>query len=108
MSEIDERLPKHLILKKRNEIREIFESGKFERRKHVYIYTLPSESEMVGFFVNRRCGNAVKRNQIKRWLREVYRKNKNHFQGYKVILYVKKPISYTYHDLVVDILEKPL
>lgn len=74
----------------------------------MFIYKLPSQSEMIGFFVNKRCGNAVKRNKIKRWMREIYRQNKSHFSGYKVILYTKRPLIYTYQELADDILEKPI
>jgi ribonuclease P protein component len=104
----DGRLPKYLVLKKRIEIKDIFNNGQFDRRKHVFVYKLPSTNNKIGFFVNRRCGNAVARNKIKRWLREIYRLNKSHFEGYHVVLYVKKPISYDYNDLKIDILSKPL
>jgi ribonuclease P protein component len=99
LSETDNCLPK---------TREIFEKGEFDRRKYVFIYTLPSDTTMIGFFVNKRCGNAVKRNKIKRWMREIYRQNKSHFEGRKVIIYTKRPIIYSYQELANDILEKPI
>lgn len=104
----DQTLPKEIILKQRVEIQDIFDQGTFERRKWVTIVALKSDTEKVGFFVHRRCGNAVTRNRIKRWLREIYRTHKSHFTGYKIIFVVKRPLDFDYHDLLQAITDRPV
>jgi ribonuclease P protein component len=103
----NETLPRKLILKRKLEIREIFERGSFEKKRFVFIYTLDSEENKVGFFVNKKVGNAVARNKAKRWLREIYRKNKTHFDGKKTIFYIKRPLRCSFLQLSQDILGKP-
>lgn len=48
----------------------------------------------VGFVVNKRLGNAVKRNQIKRRMREVVRQKYEHIQsGLDIVFIARKPIG---------------
>jgi ribonuclease P protein component len=105
---IDNTLPKSIILRRRLEIKDLFDTGKFDRRKSVTLIFKESEQSMVGFFVSRRCGKAHDRNKIKRWLREIYRCNKENFKGYKVIFLVNRPLHLTFDQLQQKILEKPI
>lgn len=104
----DNTLPKDIILRRRLEIKEIFDSGVFDRRRGLTLICKESEQSMVGFFVSKRCGKAHERNHIKRWLREIYRCNKNHFEGFKVIFLVQRPLNLTFGELRSVILDKAL
>jgi ribonuclease P protein component len=101
-----ETLPKDLILHKDIEIKEIFKSGHFIRTKYLSMHYLASDDEKVAFVISKRAGKAHRRNRIKRWLREIYRKNKQHFVGIRVIFYVKKPVDAGYEQLKDEILSK--
>ncbi len=74
----DQRLPKNRILRRRDEIDELFDHGKTWNGKHLKIFFCDSDSPKVGFFTSKKFGNAVERNHIKRLMREVYRKNREH------------------------------
>ncbi len=75
-------------IKKKKEISEIIKWGK---RHNCYgfkiIYRENDEIiDRVAILVSRKIGNAVKRNKIKRFFREIFRKNKSEFPPYFDIL----------------------
>ena len=105
-SDDSETLSKDLILHKNIDIKDIFKNGHFIRTKYLSLHYLASDHEKVAFVISRRAGKAHRRNKIKRWLREIYRKNKQHFIGIRIIFYVKKPVNATYHQLKDEILSK--
>jgi len=68
-------------------------SGKRRHTGHFIIITKENGLgiERLGVAVGKRAGNAVKRNRIKRLLREYYRLNKEHFpRGHDVVIAAKK------------------
>jgi len=85
----DQRLPKTEILRKRTEFNEVFEKGSIWNGKFMKCLFMESNRRTVGFVVSRRFGNAVKRNRIKRLMREVYRKNRHFIGAFKIIIMPK-------------------
>jgi ribonuclease P protein component len=86
-----ESLPKKMILRHRDEISRLFQTGKKVSGKFVYFLYLPvNESEgvpmQIGFMCGKKTGNAVKRNYYKRVFREVFRKNKSYFTGFQTLI----------------------
>ena len=78
-------------LKKRNEIREVFNKGKRISCHGVKLFVLKNEfpHNRICFTFSRNFGNAVERNRAKRHGREVYRNLKPNLQkGYDLILMV--------------------
>lgn len=66
-------------LKKNYEFKNVLSKGKFYVGKHVILYIKDNHKKenYVGIAVNTKIGKAVKRNRIKRLIRESYRINKN-------------------------------
>ena len=104
----DERFPKRERLRKRRDFLRV-EATKVRRiiTEHIIILAAPGSSEnaRIGFTVSKRIGTAVKRNRIKRLLREIYRRNKGIFPpGYDIVLIARKQDQNTcYQELYQEI-----
>lgn len=64
-----------LSLKKNNDFQRVLQKGKWYNGKLISIYILKNEKNinLLGIAVGKKAGKAVKRNRIKRIIREVYR-----------------------------------
>ena len=70
-------------IKKNEEFRAIYQSGKSFANKYLVMYVKQSESETgrIGISVSKKVGNSVVRHRITRLLRESYRLNQNKFHS---------------------------
>ena len=87
--ELDQRLPKKEIIRKKDDFHEIIQNGKRLGKRYLRFYYIEAEHRQVGFAVPRKLGKAVLRNRIKRLMREVYRKHRNAIGRYKMVLLAK-------------------
>jgi len=72
-------LPKRGLLQKNKSFQAVYRMGKSYANRQLVLYILPNNSgrRRVGFAAGKRLGNAVKRNRVKRLLREAYRLNQH-------------------------------
>ena len=80
-------------LKGKQVIKTLFSRGKRVRHGYLTVFYLLAEEPSVGFVASKKIGGAVKRNRVKRLLREAYRMNKTIFQGMAVVLYAVGPVD---------------
>ncbi|MCX7981916.1 MAG: ribonuclease P protein component [Syntrophales bacterium] len=91
----DRRFRKCERLTKRKDIARVFAEGRRSGSGYFKWIIAPNGigKTRFGIITSRRIGGAVKRNRIKRLLREVFRLNKHHFPaGHDIIVIVKKPL----------------
>lgn len=106
----DERFSPRERLRKRIDFKRV-EKNKIARlvTKHLIIVAAPSEHHhtRIGITASRKVGGAVRRNRIKRLLREVFRRNKASFpEGHDLIFIAKNDMTdITYHDLAAEIMK---
>ena len=83
-----EGFPKEIRIKKKSEIDEVIKKGKKTSGENLTLYRLEKDEgkQKFGVKVNRNIKGAVKRNRIKRLLREILRKNKEKFRGNEKVL----------------------
>lgn len=87
-------LKKNEILRGQKSIRSVLRNGNRVRGKYITLYFLESEKKRFAVFVRKVSGGAVQRNKIKRWIREIYRKNKSEISGiFDIIIISEKPCS---------------
>ena len=74
-TEVDVSFPKSKRLLKSNEFKRVLAKGRKFVCRELVVFTLkaPAFDARLGLIVGRRVGNAVKRNRIKRRLRDVFR-----------------------------------
>lgn len=80
-------------IKKNEEFREIYHSGKSYANKYLVMYVKKSESETgrLGISVSKKIGNSVVRHRIARLIRESYRLNESKFHsGWDVIVVARQ------------------
>lgn len=77
-------------LKKNYEFKNVLSKGKFFVGKYIIIYIKDNNKKenFVGIAVNTKIGKAVKRNRIKRVIRESYRLNKEKIKKGKDIVFL--------------------
>lgn len=74
----------------------------FKTRQLLFNFIPGTPFARCGFVVTRKTGNAVQRNKIKRWFREVFRLNKGGFAvPLDLVIVPRAPIS-SYQDIMRD------
>jgi len=76
---MDFKFTKQERIKKKKEFEKVFQEGKVIKNGKVVLYVMPNGLDVsrLGLVVSKKVGNAVRRNRVKRLLREVYRLNKH-------------------------------
>ncbi len=66
-------------IRKKKDFLILYKKGSRHRGKYFNLVFLPNHQtySRMAVVVGKRVGNAVKRNKIKRWMRELYRRNKS-------------------------------
>ena len=89
-------MSKEEVLKKNYEFRLVLSKGKYYSGKYIEAFALKNylNKNKIGIAINTKIGKAVKRNYLKRLIREGYRQNKKDFnEGYNIVFLVKKSIN---------------
>lgn len=88
---MNERWPKEQRLRKRAEFDRVYAARRSARQGEFVVFVIENglEFNRVGFSVGRRVGSAVRRNAVRRRLREAFRRNKGAFgTGLDVVVVV--------------------
>ncbi len=81
------------VLKKNYEFRAVLSRGKYYAGKYIEAFALKNflKKNKIGIAVNKKIAKAVKRNYLKRLIREGYRQNIENFDlGYNIVFLIKK------------------
>jgi ribonuclease P protein component len=101
-------LPKAEKIKGKKAIKEFFASGRRYHFRDFTLICLPATRTKAGFIASKQIGTAVKRNRIKRIMREAYRMNKDKLKGLAVIFYAKKTVDFNIVNRALNELAGPL
>ncbi|MBN1155089.1 ribonuclease P protein component [candidate division KSB1 bacterium] len=96
-------LSKEYILKGRDSFRRLFENGIHKHGKYVTIIYLKADGFKIGFAVSKKIKGAVRRNRLKRQLREIYRIHKSLFPAETEIVLLAKREDVHFKELKEDI-----
>jgi len=93
---MNETLGPHERIRKRNDFLFLYKKGKRYRGNYfnlIYLSNNLSFSRMA-VVISKKIGNAVRRNKIKRWMRSLFRRNKDLLKNsFDMIFIVKKEIQ---------------
>lgn len=99
-------------LKKNYEFKNVLNNGKYFVKRHVIVYINKNNSKnnFIGIAINTKICNAVKRNNLKRLIREAYYKEQDKLkQGYNIVFLwnKKQPVEnaefHIIHNEIVEI-----
>ena len=100
MNDGGECLPKREILRKRADFDALFRYGKRWQGKAVQVVYRKTGDRRVAFLVPKRVGNAVSRNRIRRWMKEIYRRRRRVLAEFRIAILAKEGVREAdYHDL---------
>ena len=86
-------LPRSRILKKKKDFQAVYSRGKSYANRFLVLYVFRSHGlqRKVGFAAGKKLGNAVRRNRVKRLLRESYRLHQDEIEeGFSLLLVGRK------------------
>ncbi len=97
---MDYRLKKRDRIRSRKEIVLLLKSGKrFENKEFKIVLKEREKNSRIGVSIKRNIVNSVKRNRIRRVLKEIFRKNREKLKkDYDIFIIVKKDISSKTYD----------
>jgi len=75
----------------------------FRTRQLLFNFSPETPLPRFGFVVTKRVGNAVRRNRVKRWLREAFRQNKEGLAAPLDLVVVPRTSDLSYADIVRDL-----
>lgn len=95
-------MKKQYRVKKERDIAHIFKYGKSFANRHFIIYCVPKPQVhfRLGLSVSKKLGNAVVRNKVKRYIREVFNQLEDDILNeYDIMIIARKGIeNYTFND----------
>ncbi|NRG43374.1 ribonuclease P protein component [Bacillus sp. CRN 9] len=90
-------MKKEFRVKKNKEFQEAFKRGKSFANRQFVVYSLQKDEQShfrIGLSVSKKIGNAVMRNQIKRYIRQAFHElNADLKQNYDFIIIARKPTA---------------
>jgi ribonuclease P protein component len=95
--------PKHERLRKRDDYLRVQRDGRKVHSDHFLLLMIPpaeSSGTRVGVTVSSRVGNAVTRNRIKRWVRELLRRRKSDLPPGEIVIVAKSSAAVADHPTV--------
>lgn len=96
--------PKEYRLRSKKEFEEVFKRGKRISGEGMVCYWLSDEQlgNKLGIVISRKVGRSVKRNRIKRFIREYYRLHRPYFREAGALVVVARPVLATWSHQQVD------
>jgi ribonuclease P protein component len=92
----DEGFGREHRLTRRRDFERVYREGMLLKSEEFRVYALfrgEGEPPRLGLSVSRKLGKAVRRNRIKRWVREWFRRHKRELWGYDLIVQPKPPAA---------------
>lgn len=90
-------MKKELRIKKNKEFQEAFQKGRSFANRQFVVYALRKEDQdkfRIGLSVSKKIGNAVVRNQVKRYIRQSILELKSQLQvGNDFVIIARKPVA---------------
>lgn len=90
-------MKKKLRIKKNKEFQEVFQKGKSVANRQFVVYVMKKSDQpyfRIGLSVSKKIGNAVMRNQIKRYVRQTFLELKDDVHiGIDLVIIARKPTS---------------
>ncbi|MBN2090521.1 ribonuclease P protein component [candidate division KSB1 bacterium] len=96
-------LKRNEILKKNELFHFAFKNGSHFSGKFIKVTVAKYDKKLVGFTVTKRCRGAVKRNRLKRLMRELYRHHKELFGQGIIIFHAKVYENFNYQMISEDL-----
>lgn len=97
-------MKKEFRIKKNKEFQEVFKKGKSYANRQFVVYVLPKKDQVhfrIGLSVSKKIGNAVKRNEIKRYIRQSFHElmGEVHNENDYIIIARKPAAEMNFHEV---------